>query len=181
MRRARRLIPLAMLAVLALAGCSDPYTATAPHEQGSVQAPGEPAAPPPGPAGSQAPADVQASPRSALLQFARRYSNWTYQSLSADQRGLAAISVGAARLAERQAAAASAADQTLRAARIVNRGQVLGITRDLARPGWWVIVTREQTSGHGEYEALPASIHVTLAKPVRVREGWVVGQWLPQT
>ena len=45
----------------------------------------------------------------------------------------------------------------------------------------WTIVTREQTSGAGEYEGLPAAYHVTLAKLAAVGGGYAVSEWLPQS
>ena len=58
---------------------------------------------------------------------------------------------------------------------------MLGVSPDLARSGWWVLVTREQTAGSGEYEGLAASDHVTLVQLAAVNGGWAVTQWLPQS
>jgi hypothetical protein len=124
---------------------------------------------------------VQSTPSAALSAFSRLYSNWTYRTLTADQRRLAAMSVGAARLAERQAAASSEADTTIARGHIWNSGQIVSITGDLAQPGTWAIVTREQTGGSTQYEGLPASYHVTLARLAGVPGGWAVSEWLPQS
>jgi hypothetical protein len=124
---------------------------------------------------------VQSTPSAALETFSRSYSNWTYQTLTGDQRRLASLSVGAARLAERQAAASSQADTTITRGQIWNRGQIVSIAGDLAQPGMWTIVTREQTGGSTQYEGLPASYHVTLARLARVPGGWAVSEWLPQS
>lgn len=184
----RRLLAHGLLiAVLAVsvAGCSNPDAPNAASRthaarRSRVQSPGEtPAAPPSAPA-SQAPEDVQRTPVAALEAFARLYSNWTYRTLATDQRRLAAISVGAARLAERQAAASSASDGTITRGRIWNRGQIISITADRARAGMWVLVTREQTGGDSEYEGLPASFHVTLARLARLPGGFAVSEWSPQ-
>lgn len=65
------------------------------------------------------------------------------------------MSVGPARLAERQTAAATTRpDSTLAWAHVANHGELLGLTADLTRFGWWIVITREQTSDSGEYEAL---------------------------
>lgn len=176
---------ITFLLVCVLAGCNDPYANAAPpgaQTPGvSMQNEGEPPAPSPPTPSSQAPAAVQHTAKRAILQFAHFYANWTYRTLTRDQLALAAMSVGAARLAERQAAAASHTDSTIGRAHLANRGEVLGVSEDLARPGWWTLVTREQTSGGGEYEGLTATDHVTLVKLATVPVGWVVSQWLPQS
>jgi hypothetical protein len=173
-----------LLAVaVALAGCSNPDAPGASSATTSTSSPanaGEPPAPAPTSPASQAPVGVQRTPLAALEAFSRAYSNWTYRTLSSDQRGLAAMSVGAARLAERQAAAASQADTTITRGHIWNSGQIISITGDLAQPGTWAVVTREQTGGGAQYEGLPASYHVTLARLARVPGGYAVSQWLPQ-
>lgn len=145
-----------------------------------VQNVGEPRAPAPRQAGAQAPIDTRRTPRQAILQFAGRYANWTYETLATHQLSLASISVGAARLAEQQAAAATRADATLARARIANSGEVLSVSPDLARDGWWVVVTRERTVGNGEYEGLAPGLHVTLVQLAFVGNRWAASQWLPQ-
>jgi hypothetical protein len=117
----------------------------------------------------------------ALAAFARLYTNWTYRTLSSDQQTLAAMSVGAARLSEREAAASSRDDTTIARGRIYNRGEIVSIARDLVRSESWVIVTREQTGGDTQYERLPAAYHVTIARLARVQGGYAVAQWLPQS
>jgi hypothetical protein len=169
--------------VLGLTACSDPYAARQGDGKQSpspgVQNAGEPPAPPQG--GTQAPIDVEATPKAALLQFASRYSNWSYRTLAREQLALSSISVGAARLSERQAAASTHADSTLTRSHISNSGTVLSVSADLARAGWWIVVTREHTSGGGEYTGLAAGYHVTLARLASVPGGWAVSQWLPQS
>lgn len=124
---------------------------------------------------------MQTTPQRALADYANRYINWTYQTLTADQQTLGRSSVGAARLAEQQAAAHSRADATLARGQVWNDGQTISINQDLASPGTWVVVTREQTGGNTEYEGLPASYHVTLAKLAAVPGGYAIEQWLPQS
>jgi hypothetical protein len=179
------LIPACLLlAAVALAGCTNPDAPSAAQgttSTASPQNPGEPPAPaPPAPA-AQAPAGVQPTPAKALAAFAGLYVNWSYRALSADQRTLAAMSVGGARLAEQQAAASSQADTTITRGQIWNSGQIVSIAPDLARPDTWAIVTREQTGGDTQYEGLPAAYHVTLAQLARVPGGYAVSQWLPQS
>ena len=175
---------LLALSSVCAAGCSNPDAPTGgseASETASPQNPGEPPAPAAASPSAQRPAEVQASASGALAAFAQRYSNWSYQTLSGDQRALAAISVGAARLSELQAAAASQGDSAIRRGHIENSGQIISIAADKAAPGMWAIVTREQTSGSGEYEGLGAAYHVTLAKLAAVAGGYAVSEWLPQS
>ncbi len=91
------------------------------------------------------------------------------------------MAVGAARLVEREAAATSEGDTTIRRGRIHNSGAVLSVAADMRHPGLWVIVTREQTSGDSQYAELPTSYHVTLARLASVPGGYAVSEWLPQS
>lgn len=181
--RSRAVLGAAAAAVtLALAGCTNPDAPSPePLSKGGsgVQSPGEPKAPPPrqGPA----PADVQSTPQQALEQYARLYANWTYKTLVYRQRELAAISTGAARLTDLQAAKQTSTDTTLAGSKVENSGEVIAVAANRASPGEWVVVTRERTSGGGEYAALPARYHVTLARLASCAGGWAVRQWLPQT
>ena len=184
-RPLRGLIAVSLaLGALALAGCTNPDApGTGPHttSTASPQNAGEPPAAAPASPAAQAPGDVQPTQLTALAAVSRLYSNWTYRTLASNQRALAAVSVGAARLAEQQAAASSEADPTIARGRIWNSGQIVSIASDLAGPGTWVIVTSEQTGGSTEYEGLPAAYHVTLARLARVPGGFAVSEWLPQS
>jgi hypothetical protein len=181
----RTLLVLVVLsALVALSGCTNPdapSTTTEAVSRSPAQSPGEPLAPPPPSPSGQAPTEVQPTPLKALEAFAWLYTNWTYRTLTSDQKRLAAMSVGAARLAERQAAAASQADTTITRAHIYNSGQIVSIAPDATQHATWVIVTREQTGGSSEYEGLPAAYHVTLAKLATVPHGLAVQSWLPQS
>lgn len=184
-RRTRGALALgAVLAVGTFAGCANPdapSTAASRPATSSPQNEGEPRAPAaPSPA-AQPPDGVKNSPVAAARAFAQLYVNWSYRTLSSNQRTLAAISVGAARLSERQAAAASARDSTIARAHVYNSGSVVSIAPDALRAGWWAILTREQTGGDQQYEGLPAAYHVTLAELTRVPGGYAVEQWLPQS
>jgi hypothetical protein len=173
-----------LVAAGALVGCSNPDAPSANKTASSSTGPanaGEPSPPPPPSPASQAPFGVQPSPQRALAYYAHRYINWTYQTLTADQEALARSSVGAARLSEQQTAARSHGDTAIARGQVWNRGQAISITQDLAQPGMWVVVTREQTGGNTEYEELPASYHVTLARLAAVPGGYAVEQWLPQS
>lgn len=169
----------AVAAALALAACSNPDAGGPPSGAGGVQSQGEPAAP--RPARGSAAVDVQRSAQAAIAQYARLYANWSWRTLAAEMRRLAAISVAQARLTDQQNAAQAAGDTTLRQGQISNTGAVVSIAGDQTQAGTWVIVTRERTSGSGEYEGLPASFHVTLAKVQQVQHGWAVSEWAPQS
>lgn len=187
MRTPRIKAAVALCTVLAagvLAGCANPdapSTAGSRPAGSSPQNAGEPRAPAPPSSAAQLPSGVRSSPGAAVRAFAERYVNWDYRTLAADQRNLAAISVGAARLSERQAAAASARDSTIARAHVYNRGSIVSVAPDALRGGWWTIVTRERTGGDQQYEGLPAAYHVTLAQLASVPGGWAVKQWLPQS
>ncbi len=185
-QRPRRVFTLTLTIALAscLAGCSNPYASGTPQSKAdTAPSPREPPAPAPPTTASQAPARVQSTPQRALALFAGLYTNWSYRTLAQDQLTLAAISVGTARLTERQAAAASTTDTTIARARITNHGQIIAVAENLDRPGTWIVVTREQTGSEdsSEYEGLGASYHLTLAEVAAVRGGWAVSDWRPQT
>jgi hypothetical protein len=110
------------------------------------------------------------------------YVNWSYRTLAAQQMRLAGVTVGEARAAELQAAQQTRRDSTLKRARIYNTGSVLSISPLLGgTPGQYVVVTREEAGGSQEYAGLAATYHVTLAAVQRVRGGWSVAQWQPQS
>ena len=144
-----------LAAIVAVGGCgiSDPYThantTTSPQHASpaaaagpaAAQNPGESPAPPPPTAQSQAPSAPAATPEQAIRQFALLYVNWTWRTLEPHLRQLAAISVGAARLAEQQAAAAAGRDSEIAATHVYNRGQIVSIAPSQTQSGEWVIVT----------------------------------------
>lgn len=183
------LLGLAITGALAGCGIADPYatsqrptaTSAATRTSAAAQNPGEPPAPAPPSAQSQSPASPAPTPQAAIERFARLYVNWSWRTLGAHLRDLATISVGAARLAEQQAAAADGADSEIAATHVHNRGQIVSIAPSRTRPGEWVIVTREQTGGDSQYDGLQPSWHVTLARLVHLPAGYAISAWLPQT
>jgi hypothetical protein len=181
--RATALIGLAMAAAT-LIGCTNPDAATTTRSRprsALVQNAGEPPAPRAPASQTQAPVNVQPTASKAAVTFAALYVNWSYRTLVGNQRTLAAMAVGPARLSERQAAASAQHDTTIARGHIYNRGQVVDVAPDALRSGWWAIVTREQTGGNAQYEGLSAAYHVTLAQVVPVLDGYAVAQWLPQS
>jgi len=184
----------ALAAIVTVGGCgiSDPYTranttTNPPHASpaaaagpAAAQNPGESPAPPPPTAQSQAPSAPAATPEQAIRQFALLYVNWTWRTRGPHLRELTAISVGAARLAEQQAAVTEGRDSEIAATHVYNRGQIVSIAPSQTQPGEWLIVTREQTGGNAQYDGLQPSWHVTLAKLVHLPTGYSISQWLPQ-
>jgi hypothetical protein len=118
------------------------------------------------------------SPEAALARYAEVYLNWSAADVTARQRELASISLGQARAQALQAAASAAADAQLLKSRVANSGTVVAITRGQGpAAGDWVIVTREQTTGQGDYAGLPPTLHVIYAQLTATPQGWVVIRW----
>jgi hypothetical protein len=118
------------------------------------------------------------SPQAALERYANLYINWTAADVTGRQRELASISLGQARAQALQAATSTAGDTQLRKSRVANSGSVVAITRGRGlAAGEWVLVTREQTSGQGDYTGLPPTLHVIYAELTATPKGWVVTQW----
>jgi len=122
------------------------------------------------------------TPRAALERYASLYVNWQASNLVARQRQLASRSLGLARAQALQAAASAGRDPQLTKSQVANQGQLIAITEGTgAAAGEWVLVTRERTTGQGDYAGLPASLHVIYAQLTHTNHGWVVIQWNPQT
>jgi hypothetical protein len=192
--RARTLRVIAeLLAGAALAGCSLATPYTPPRSVARPSAGRDAGDPPPErdgtiPAIAAAAQSVLAtdaarpSPRATLARYATLAVNWNWRTLPTIERRLAAISLDQARAQALQAAATATSGPTLSQHRITNRGRVLAIAADQARPpGWWVIVTTETTTAQTGYSGLPPTLHVTYAHVAHIHGGWVVNQWQPQT
>lgn len=118
--------------------------------------------------------------RAALRAYALTYGNWSAASLPAHERKLATLAVGPARLAAQQTAATQTIDTELVADHVHNEATILAIALgEGPMRGWWVIVTRERTTGAGPYAGLPSALRVTLARVRRLRHGRAVSEWLP--
>jgi hypothetical protein len=192
---------LTLIAALAAAGCgiTNPYQAHAPrpaatttthHTSTTAPDSGDPAAERGGTIPSVAharqtalsPRAGTATPQAALEHYARLETTWAAAELPARQRQLADISLGQARAAALQAAASAARDPELTRSHVTNIGQVIAITPGAGpAASHWVVVTRETTTGQGDYAGLPAAVHVTYAQVTHTPTGWVVNQWSPQT
>lgn len=199
--RRRRCALLLLPALLALGGCgADARSASAPPLGRPIAAGAPPVGQAPAPAGDPVPerggtipaglaggenaptaGATASSPEAALRRYALAYTNWQAATLVAHERRLAGLAVGPARLAALQTAAALGDAGELVAHQVQNTGAVLSIAPGQgAARGRWVIVTQEQTTGTGAYAGLPLSLHVTLARVVRLKSGWVVWGWWPQ-
>ena len=123
-----------------------------------------------------------ATPLAALGRYASLYENWRASGLIARQRQLASISLGQARAQALQAAASAAKDPQLTRSQVTNTGQLIAITPGRgAVAGEWVLVTRERTTGQGDYAGLPPTLHVIYARLTDQPDGWIVSSWQPQT
>jgi predicted small lipoprotein YifL len=123
-----------------------------------------------------------ATPQAALERYANLDINWTARTLAGVQDHLSAISVGQARAQARQAAASYGRDRTLQSSQVANTGTVVAIAPGQGpAAGSWVIVTRETTTGHGDYAGLPPTDHVTDAQVQHTHNGWVISSWSPQS
>jgi hypothetical protein len=192
---ARAAVAAAVLAATVLVGCgvTDPYASnratTASGPSATVAESGDPprerggtVPPAAGAADSTLAADpARSTPRAALIRYAQLYVNWSARDVLARQRQLASISLGQARAQALQAAASVQRDKILTRSRVANTGQVVGVAPgEGAAEGQWVVVTREQTTGQGDYAGLPPTVHVTFAKLVHTQAGWVITSWSAQ-
>jgi hypothetical protein len=122
------------------------------------------------------------TPQAAVDRYARLSLNWTASGLVARERQLAALALGQARAQALQAAAGAARDPELTRSHVTNAGQLIAITPGVGvAAGRWVLVSRETTTGTGDYAGLPAALHVIYAQVTHTRQGWTVAQWSPQS
>jgi hypothetical protein len=122
------------------------------------------------------------TPRLALERYAQLYINWTASTVAAEQQELATMSLGSARAQALQAAASYQHDTTLRKSEVTNTGTVVSIAKGQGTAnGDWVVVTSETTSGRGDYQGLPAGLHVTYAALTHTSTGWIVAVWEPRS
>ena len=200
MRRAlTATVVLALALVGAGCGINDPYQG---HQAAGATSPTSATASPPAPADSGDPAPERggtipngaaaaqsklarragsSTPEAALERYAAIYLNWSAPHVVAIQRQLAAISLGQARALAQQAAATAGRDTQLTNSQVANSGHVVALAPGQdAAAGQWVIVTRELTSGPGDYAGLPPTLHIIYAKVTNTRGGWVVNEWQPQ-
>jgi hypothetical protein len=196
-------LPAALALALILAGCglTDPYTGQHPTTTSSstststtsttVTATNEDPSPERGgtiPKADQAAQNTSApgagspTPQAALERYANLDINWTANTVAVVQNQLAAISVGQARAQALQAAASYGRDNTLQASQVANTGTVVAIAPGQgSAAGWWLVVTRETTTGQGDYAGLPPTDHVTNAQVEHTHNGFVVSEWSPQS
>jgi hypothetical protein len=201
MRRLR--LPAALAVALILAGCglTDPYTSqhatrtsTSTSTSTTTTSTTATNADPAPERGGTIPTAAQAAEnklvagagtatsQAAVERYANLDINWTARTVADIQQRLAAMSVGQARAQALQAAASYRHDSTLQASQVTNTGTVVAIAPGQGpATGWWVIVTRETTTGKGDYAGLPPTDHVTDAQVQHTRYGWVISSWSPQS
>ena len=194
-------LPAALAVALTLAGCglTDPYTSQHPVTPNTSRSTSTTTTPTvtsadPAPersgtipsAAESAQNKVAASAGSptaqaALEHYANLDINWTAATVGHVQNELAAISVGQARAQALQAAIAYGHDSTLQQSQVANTGTVIAIAPGQGpAAGSWVIVTRESTTGSGDYAGLPPTDHITDAQVEHTSGGWIVSSWSPQ-
>ena len=194
-------LPAALALILAGCGLTDPYSSQHPIATSTLRSTSttsttatETNADPAPERGGTIPSAAQAAqstpaagagrptPRAALERYANLNMNWTAKTVAGVQDQLAAISVGEARAQALQAAASYGQDTTLQASRVANTGTVVAIAPGQgSAAGWWVVVTRESTTGQGDYAGLPPTDHVTDAQLEHTGTGWVISSWSPQS
>jgi hypothetical protein len=176
---------ITLAAVLALAGCQDPYasnraqpeparatTATAPRD---AAAPG-PATSPAG--GTNRPARAA---RYVARSFATRWINWDWRTAAKQQRTLAQLATGKLARTLRTNAASARIDATLARDKPGSRGTVAAI--QLKTTGAVVaglIVTHEQTYTDGHADLGGQRYRVYLVRLQGERGRWEVSAWKPQ-
>jgi hypothetical protein len=191
--RARPAVPaasVALLLVLVLAGCSSlggslagapaPRASPASSRLTQAQATHEYPSPP----AAQTGLEAAATPIEAVRGFARRYINWTAETVTARMRALAAGSIGQARSAMQLAAADTAQDYELRRGGIANSGTVEAVAALPGRRHEFVVVTRELTTATATtaYQGLRPAWHVALATVAeQAARQWVVSRWQPES
>jgi hypothetical protein len=186
----------AVVAGMAVGGCSAlgaPAAPSGPAASSGPAIPGGPAEsvaraqstheyPAPAPARERAAGGAQ-TPTEAIRRFAGAYINWTAQTVAADMRTLAAECVGQARSALELAAAQTANDYELARGGISNHGSVEAVAPLPGGRGRYVVVTRETTSATdtAAYQGLRPAWHVATATVVSTPGGrWVLSGWRPE-
>jgi hypothetical protein len=181
--------PAALAALLTVAaaatgcGINDPLndTALTAPRQHSTRSPNEQGTPGRGRPSRSALKAAASTPTGAIRRFAELYINWNAETLVAHQRKLAAISIGEASSTQARAVARTRADYELRRSQIANEGRVVAIAPTVPpRPGIYMVVTRERTTGTSVYDQLEAAYHLTIATVEQIPGGWAVSQWRPQ-
>jgi hypothetical protein len=164
---------LLLASAMAVAGCgiSDPdatppppvtRTAATAHRQTTPQAPAQPQGPAP------------AGERALLARFARAWITYTFATLPAQQRQLAALATGTLERQLHENAEADLQAQYVRVANVRARGVVEAI---VVRPDEAaIVVTREQLTTDGETQV---AWEIYLATVTDTKAGSRVATWTP--
>jgi hypothetical protein len=169
-----------------LAGCvglgPPPHKATVPRSK-LAQAQATHEYPSPRPPRQSASGAAVTAPQ-AVHRFATAYINWTATTVAADERALAAQSIGQARSLTTLAGAQIAQDYELRRGGIANHGTVEAIAPLLGTRNRYVVATRELTTATNTsaYQGLRPAWHLALATVTQLSAGrWVVSGWQPES
>lgn len=179
MRRA--LAPLAVIAVLGLAGCQDPYAhdrTEPPAAQATTvtERSGPSSTPTPGRGASSLP-----SASAMARAFGSRWINWDWQTAASQQRALATLATVDLARQLRANADSARIDATLARDRPGSRGRVVAI--ELTASGErdaGIVVTREQTLTDGRADLGGARYRVYTVQLEHARGRWEVSAWTPQ-
>lgn len=161
-----------LVAGFVVAGCADPY---ARHAESGVSGHGatRPASP--------AVRSPEPSASAAAKAFATRWVNWSWRSVTAQQRALARLATGSLADELRADARASALDESLARDKPAGRGRVAALElRPRGRGAAGLVVTREQTytDGHADLGGLRYRVYEVAVVPTA--RGWQVSSWAPQ-
>jgi hypothetical protein len=184
MARSGRIV--ALLLVVLLASCADPY---AQDRDPSGTPPGEDAGrgderPPRAPARDTAPVvanNAGDTPRVAIHAFCSQWANWTWRTIERQQRRLASMATGPLRSQLAAEASLRAQDGALRRDRLGVRGRVVAIdVKRGAQARDAVCVTWEEPLARGHVDVEGGRHRVYLATVARTDTGWAVRRWEPQ-
>ncbi len=171
----------ALLAVVALAGCADPYGQDLPLTTERERVDGELPGVVPARLREAAPdefPEAATDPRQTLELAGQLQINWTSATAARQFERMAALSVGEARAQLRLIAATTRADRQQQGARSTGRVVAIDIAGGVSRRSA-VVVTRERVTSDG----LPVSepvYRVTAATVERRSDRWVLSRWAPR-
>jgi hypothetical protein len=122
------------------------------------------------------------TPEAALTRFATFYANWTARTVAFRLERLSQLAIGDASVSLAETAERSRADKDMVVVGAYNRGSVASVARETGGSDVYIVVTYEESGAQGgDYEGLPASYRVTLAKVQEIDGGWTVSSWEPQS
>ncbi|MEN3284326.1 MAG: hypothetical protein V7607_5466 [Solirubrobacteraceae bacterium] len=140
------------------------------NDEAAQAAPAKPA--------EELPEGGETTARRALERFARLWTNWTWKTLAAQERGLRPLASGELRGELDDAARASERNALLKDDEAEQRGDVVAVD---VKPGATrreaITVVHETAIVHGHVTDHAERYRVYQATVVRGRDGWLVEQW----